>query len=199
MSLQQSSMSKPLLKPTPMAKASPFLALPAFLPLLSLLPLLSARNAFSGVVAADADRFFGDLLRSYGLPAGLLPKVIDSFTLDPTSGLLEVRLRHPCYARFNGGGLAYFDRVVSGNLSYGALGSVVGWSQEELFLWLPVKAILIDDPASGVILFDIGLAHKQLSASVFEEPPDCQPDAEAIKMAGEELHGRRRDGFQQRR
>ncbi|XP_074565697.1 uncharacterized protein LOC141822164 [Curcuma longa] len=193
-------MYKPHLKPTPMAKASPFLSLPAFLPLLILLPLLSARDAFSGVVAADTDRFFGvgDLLRSYGLPAGLLPKAVDSFALDPASGLLEVRLRRPCYARYDGGGLAYFDSVVSGNLSYGALGGVVGWSQEELFLWLPVKAILVDDPASGVILFDIGLAHKQLSASLFEDPPDCQPDADVFKMAGEELHGRSRDGFQQR-
>ncbi|KAG6502197.1 hypothetical protein ZIOFF_042086 [Zingiber officinale] len=158
-----------------MAKASPFLARPAFLPLLILLALVSGGGG-------DAGGSLRGLLRSYGLPAGLLPKAVDSFDLDAASGLLEVRLRGACYARYGGGGgdLAYFDSVVSGNLSYGALGEVVGWSQEELFLWFPVKGILVDDPASGVILFDIGMAHKQLSASVFEDPPDCQPDAEAI-------------------
>ncbi|XP_074581278.1 uncharacterized protein LOC141837803 [Curcuma longa] len=162
-----------------MAKASPFLALPAFLPLLTFLAVVSGAGA-------DAGGSLRGLLRSYGLPAGLLPKAVDSFALDPASGLLEVQLRGACYARYGGGGgggLAYFDSVVSGNLSYGALGGVVGWSQEELFLWLPVKGILVDDPASGVILFDIGLARKQLSASVFEDPPDCQPDAEAISSA----------------
>nr|GEY80805.1 hypothetical protein [Tanacetum cinerariifolium] len=49
-------------------------------------------------------------------------------------------------------------------------------SQEELFLWLPVKDIIVDDPKSGLILFDIGLAHKQLSLSLFEDPPDCKTE-----------------------
>ncbi|WOL12991.1 hypothetical protein Cni_G21760 [Canna indica] len=182
-----------------MAKIPPFRPLVAFLALPILLPLLSALPAASGghVVTGGA-RSFRDLLRSYGLPAGLLPKAVDTFALDSSSGLLEVQLRRPCYARY-AGGLAFFDSVVRGNLSYGSLGEVVGWSTEELFLWFPVKGILIADPSSGVILFDIGLAHKQLSASVFEDPPECCPDAEAIRGSGEEFHGRKRVGFQQQR
>ncbi|KAK9005930.1 hypothetical protein V6N11_034984 [Hibiscus sabdariffa] len=35
--------------------------------------------------------------------------------------------------------------------------------------------IIVDDPSSGLILFDIGVAHKQLSLSLFEEPPHCKP------------------------
>lgn len=50
-----------------------------------------------------------------------------------------------------------------------------GLSQKELFLWLPVKDIMVDDPSSGVIVFDIGVAHKQLSLSLFEDPPVCRP------------------------
>lgn len=70
--------------------------------------------------------------------------------------------------------MAFYESVVRANLTYGGLTGVQGFSQEELFLWLPVKDIRVDDPRSGLILFDIGLAHKQLSLSLFEDPPDCK-------------------------
>ncbi|EHA8586871.1 hypothetical protein COCNU_scaffold001094G000010 [Cocos nucifera] len=117
-----------------------------------------------------------DLLRANGLPPGLLPLAVESFSFDPHSGLLEVHLDCPCYARFDS--LVFFDRVVRGNLSYGGLRGVVGVTQEELFLWLPVREIVVTDPSSGVIFFDIGVAHKQLSISLFEYPPECQPKKE---------------------
>ncbi|XP_021652957.2 uncharacterized protein LOC110644479 isoform X2 [Hevea brasiliensis] len=113
-----------------------------------------------------------DLLISKGLPAGLLPKEVKSYTLSE-NGYLEVFLDGPCLTKFENRVL--FDRVVRANLTYRSLTGVVGLSQEELFLWLPVKDIIVDDPRSGLILFDIGVAHKQLSLSLFEVPPDCKP------------------------
>ncbi|XP_057970346.1 uncharacterized protein LOC131159446 [Malania oleifera] len=113
-----------------------------------------------------------DLLRSRGLPAGLIPKEVKSYALSD-NGLLEVFLDAPCLTKFEN--RVFFDSVLRANLSYGELMGVVGLSQEELFLWLPVKDIIVDDPRSGLILFDIGVAHKQLSLSLFEEPPDCNP------------------------
>lgn len=53
---------------------------------------------------------------------------------------------------------------------------VEGLQQEELFIWLPVKEISVNDPKSGIILFDIGMAQKQLSLSLFEDPPSCKPE-----------------------
>ncbi|ERN20580.1 uncharacterized protein LOC18449003 isoform X2 [Amborella trichopoda] len=79
-----------------------------------------------------------ELLQSKGLPAGLLPKDVKSYSLED-DGRLEVHLDQPCYAKFDG--MVYYDRVVRGNLSYGELTGVAGFSQEELFLWLPVKGI----------------------------------------------------------
>ncbi|CAN6457881.1 unnamed protein product [Victoria cruziana] len=113
-----------------------------------------------------------EILRSRGLPEGLFPKSVKSFSLDE-SGRLDVYLDRPCYAKFENRVL--FDSVVRANLSYGALTGMAGLTQEELFLWLPVKDIKVEDPGSGVILFDIGVAHKQLSISLFEYPPDCSP------------------------
>ncbi|CAK9139763.1 unnamed protein product [Ilex paraguariensis] len=111
-----------------------------------------------------------DLLKTKGLPAGLVPKDVKSYTLSET-GLLEVYLEEPCLTKFDTN--SFYESVVRANLTYGGLTGVEGMSQEELFLWLPVKDIIVDDPKSGLILFDIGVAHKQLSLSLFEDPPDC--------------------------
>lgn len=118
-----------------------------------------------------------DLLKSKGLPAGLLPKEVKSYNLSDC-GLLEVFLDGPCLAKFDT--MALYDSVVRANLTYGSLGGVEGLSQQELFVWLPVKGIIVDNPSSGLILFDIGLAHKQLSLSLFEDPPNCKPDGNFI-------------------
>ncbi|XP_010908327.1 uncharacterized protein [Elaeis guineensis] len=138
-----------------------------------------------------------DLLHANGLPPGLLPRAVESFSFDPHSGLLEVHLHYPCYARFDG--LVFFDRVVRGNLSYGSLHGVVGVTQEELFLWLPVLEIVVTDPSSGVIFFDIGVAHKQLSISLFEYPPECQQKKEGkiVPAIGDGFRGRREKGVEE--
>ncbi|XP_042026541.1 uncharacterized protein LOC121773699 [Salvia splendens] len=125
------------------------------------------------VTLASASASIHDLLRSRGLPAGLFPKNgVKSYELSE-DGLLQVFLESPCMARM--GTRIWFESVVRANLSYGGLMGVEGLSQEELFLWLPVKDIIVYDPSSGLILFDIGLAHKQMSLSLFEEPPLCYP------------------------
>ncbi|XP_068669212.1 uncharacterized protein [Aristolochia californica] len=120
-----------------------------------------------------------DVLRSRGLPAGIVPKAVKSYTLDE-NGLLEVFLEGPCLTKYDT--RAYFESVVRGNLSYGQLTDLVGLTQEELFLWLPVKDIIVDDPSSGLILFDIVVAHKQLSLSLFEDPPECKLDDKGVTV-----------------
>ncbi|KAI5674839.1 hypothetical protein M9H77_15203 [Catharanthus roseus] len=128
-----------------------------------------------------------DLLMSKGLPPGLIPKDVKSYSLSE-NGLLEVFLERPCLTKFDT--MALYESRVSGNLTYGGLTNVEGFSQEELFLWLPVKDIILDDPNSGIILFDIGVAQKQLSLSLFEDPPDCKQNGN-LKNKGEGRGGRR--------
>lgn len=90
-------------------------------------------------------------------------------------------LESSCLAKFDG--RVYFSSVVRAGLSYGGLMGLEGIAQEELFLWLPVKGIIVDDPSSGVILIDIGLAQKQLSLSLFEDPPVCKPQGTFLYSA----------------
>ncbi|KAL8136774.1 hypothetical protein V2J09_002775 [Rumex salicifolius] len=116
-----------------------------------------------------------DLLKSKGLPGGLFPRTVKSYNVDQ-NGQLEVSFDQPCLATFEGE--IRFDRVVKGNLSYGGLVGVEGMSQRELFLWFSVRDIIVNDPSSGIILFNIGVAEKQLPVSLFEDPPTCQPQNE---------------------
>ncbi|EEF43975.1 uncharacterized protein LOC8267430 [Ricinus communis] len=125
-----------------------------------------------------------NLLQSQGLPGGLFPDNVKSYNLDH-NGRLEVHLDGPCLAKFET--RVYFDSVVRANLSYGGLVGLEGLSQEELFLWFPVKGIMVNDPSSGLILFDIGLAHKQLSRSLFEDPPVCKPQGVLMENFGRKM------------
>ncbi|KAJ8630105.1 hypothetical protein MRB53_023428 [Persea americana] len=72
----------------------------------------------------------------------------------------------------------FYETALSTNLCYGPLKNVSRLSQEELFLWLPIKDIIVDDPTSGLILFDIVVAHKELSIalSIFDEKARCIAD-----------------------
>lgn len=153
------------------------------LPLLLLLFMASATSS----IATDNPSIH-DILRAHGLPGGLVPKsdYITSYSLDTETGMLSVNLTEPCYARYADTSLAYFDNYIAGNLSFGALNEVEGLKQEELFVWLPVKGI-IEEKGSGVILFDIGLAHKRLSRSLFEDPPDCHASEALIKPVQGEM------------
>lgn len=97
-------------------------------------------------------------------------------------------LESPCLTKYEN--RVYFEQVITANLTYGSLIGVEGLQQEELFVWLPVKDIIVDDPSSGLILFDIGLAYKQLSFSLFEVPPHCKPQ-DVLKN-----HVRKERGFE---
>lgn len=112
-----------------------------------------------------------------GLPPGLFPKDVKSYSLSG-SGLLQVYLERPCLTKFDT--MALYESELRANLTHGSLTGVEGLSQEELFLWLPVKDIIVNDPSSGLILIDIGVAHKQLSLSLFEDPPDCSTKGELL-------------------
>lgn len=111
-----------------------------------------------------------DILRSHGLPMGLLPKGITQFDVDD-DGKFQVFLDQACNAKFES--QLHYDRNVSGVLSYGQIGALSGVSAQELFLWFPVKGIRVDVPSSGLIYFDVGVVYKQFSLSLFETPRDC--------------------------
>ncbi|ERN13660.1 uncharacterized protein LOC18441906 [Amborella trichopoda] len=111
-----------------------------------------------------------DVLRSNGLPIGLLPKTVSNYSIDK-DGNFEVHLEQACYAKFEN--QVHYKQNITGTLSYGQIGALSGVLAQELFLWFPVKCIRVDVPSSGLIYFDVGVIYKQFSLALFETPPDC--------------------------
>ncbi|WZZ30777.1 hypothetical protein YC2023_014178 [Brassica napus] len=117
------------------------------------------------------DPSFYDYLRESGLPAGIVPKGVTNFSIDAKTGRFTVALPVPCDAKFES--QFHFDYNITGVLSDGRIGNLSGVTQKELFLWFAVKGIHVDPESSGLIHFDVGVADKQMSLSLFESPRDC--------------------------
>lgn len=111
-----------------------------------------------------------EVLKLHGLPTGLLPKGVNNFSLDD-SGKFEVHLDHACNALFENE--LHYDMNISGILGYGEIDALSGISAKDLFLWLPVVAIRVDIPSSGLIYFNVSVVSKQFALSSFETPREC--------------------------
>ncbi|XP_047309015.1 uncharacterized protein LOC124912439 [Impatiens glandulifera] len=126
-----------------------------------------------------------EVLKSHGLPMGLLPKGVKSFSLDDL-GRFEVHLDQECNVKFENE--MHYDRSITGVLSLGRISELSGISAQDLFLWFPVKGIRVDIPSSGLIYFDVGVVYKQFSLSLFESPRDCVPSppppVDVLQMEG---------------
>ncbi|XP_051142262.1 uncharacterized protein LOC127259162 [Andrographis paniculata] len=119
---------------------------------------------------SDTDSDVYEVLKSHGLPTGLLPKGVTNFSLS-SSGEFEVHLDRACNALFENE--LHYDMNISGVLGFGKIDALSGISAKDLFLWLPVIAIRVDIPSSGVIYFNVSVVSKQFSLSSFETPRDC--------------------------
>ncbi|KAL5563517.1 hypothetical protein UlMin_033264 [Ulmus minor] len=114
-----------------------------------------------------------DLLPKYGLPKGLLPNNVKSYSLSD-DGSFEIELNSHCYVQFDR--LVYYEKKIKGKLSYGSVSSVSGIQAKKLFFWVSVTAIKADKD-SGMIEFYVGPVSEELPAEQFEVVPVCKSSA----------------------
>ncbi|XP_022756292.1 uncharacterized protein LOC111304030 [Durio zibethinus] len=114
-----------------------------------------------------------DLLPTYGLPKGILPSNVKSYTLS-AAGDFTIELESTCYVQFDD--LVYYERTIRGKLSYGAVHDVSGIQAKKLFLWLPVTGIVADEK-SGIVQFFVGAFSEKFPAKQFEDIPVCKSKA----------------------
>ncbi|RWW13697.1 hypothetical protein BHE74_00059547 [Ensete ventricosum] len=138
---------------------------------MSLLLLFSFFFFGAAVTAASGGSAY-EVLRSHGLPIGLLPKGVREFYVDG-EGRFEARLYAPCTAKFESE--VRYNASIVGTISPGQIAGLSGVAAQDLFLWFPVRAIRLDEQTSGVIHFDVGVVDKRFTLSLFEFPPDCAP------------------------
>ncbi|EAZ28214.1 hypothetical protein OsJ_12186 [Oryza sativa Japonica Group] len=108
--------------------------------------LLLAAAAAAIVVAGAASAAGGgvqpngaanDLLPKYGLPRGLIPDSVASYSFDEATGEFEIHLAGPATS---GSAPTWFNtkRSFRGRLSYGAISNLSGIQAKKLFLWVSV-------------------------------------------------------------
>ncbi|XP_059627292.1 uncharacterized protein LOC132270104 [Cornus florida] len=111
-----------------------------------------------------------DLLPQYGLPKGIIPNAVKSYSLS-SDGTFTIELHRPCYVQFDE--LVWYDKKVKGKLTYGSVSDVSGIQAKKLFLWVPVTGMNVDSK-SGMIEFHVGALSEKLPAEQFETIPNCK-------------------------
>ncbi|URE25772.1 hypothetical protein MUK42_06302 [Musa troglodytarum] len=124
------------------------------------------------VLPASADNAH-DALQAFGLPKGLLPESVSSFSL-AVNGEFVVELRAPCYVQFTD--LVYYEKTIRGKISHGVISDLSGIQVKKLFAWLSITAI-VAHPAGRSIEFRLGFLSEKLPETQFESVPQCRAKA----------------------
>lgn len=116
-----------------------------------------------------------ELLPKFGLPQGLLPDSVVSYTLHD-DGRFVVVLPKPCYIQFDY--LVYYDKTITGKLSYGSITNLKGIQVKRFLLWFDVDEIKVDLLPSGSIYFQVGFINKKLDAGQFKTVHSCRGNSQ---------------------
>ncbi|GJN23671.1 hypothetical protein PR202_gb11337 [Eleusine coracana subsp. coracana] len=113
-----------------------------------------------------------ELLPLYGLPPGIFPSTVTSFSL-ATNGSLVVDLAGPCYVHFEF--LTYFEPRVTGVLRYGSLTDLSGVQVRRYLVWFNVIRVKVDlPPPPRYVYLDIGWITRKLPAADFQSIHACE-------------------------
>ncbi|KAH9604008.1 hypothetical protein KSS87_023611 [Heliosperma pusillum] len=112
-----------------------------------------------------------EILTKYGLPSGLLPDCVQSYTLTESTGEFQVNLLDTCYIKFDY--TVYYEKQITGTLKYGSITNLKGIQVQKLFLWLDVDEIRVDLPQTKSIYFQVGFINKKLGVDQFLTVHSC--------------------------
>ncbi|KAF3792674.1 hypothetical protein EJ110_NYTH10977 [Nymphaea thermarum] len=134
--------------------------------------LICASFLSLSVISSSASPSVHDLLPEYGLPKGLLPDAVKSYSLEE-DGSFVIELERPCYVHFEN--LAYYEKKITGKISYGAITDISGIQAKKFFIWVSVTGMRIDPP--DYVEFEVGPLSEKLSITQFQKIPTCKSKA----------------------
>ncbi|CAN6558863.1 hypothetical protein FF1_028761 [Malus domestica] len=138
--------------------------IPILLLSLSVIPSLS-------LSLSDSPPTVFDILPKFGLPRGLLPASVSNYTLSD-DGRFVVVLPKTCYLQFDY--LVYYEKTITGKLTYGAITDLKGIQVQRFLFWLGVGEIRVDLPPSDNIYFTVGIINKKLDIGQFQNVRPCR-------------------------
>ncbi|XP_071690937.1 uncharacterized protein At5g01610-like [Rutidosis leptorrhynchoides] len=142
---------------------------------LLIISLISLHLTTTTVTTTTTTADIHDILPEFGLPIGILPDAVESYTLSPTTGEFNVKLTRECYVKFDDQ-TVYYSKSIKGKLSYGSISDVTGIQAKQLFLWLSVTGMDLDE-SDNMIEFHVGVLSKKLPADMFQDVPECKSKA----------------------
>ncbi|XP_020578405.1 uncharacterized protein LOC110023365 isoform X1 [Phalaenopsis equestris] len=131
--------------------------------------LLAATASLLLAYASAAASTVHEELSKYGLPPGLLPDSVISYSLGG-NGEFEVHLSSKCYVKFIE--IVFYDKKVKGKLSYGQISDLEGIKVFKFFGWLPITGI-VAHPDVQKLDFQSAFLSEVLSFSLFATIPHC--------------------------
>ncbi|KMZ62397.1 hypothetical protein ZOSMA_46G00730 [Zostera marina] len=135
-----------------------------------LLSLFFCSLVSSTGVVVDPKKTVYEILPTFGLPAGLLPDSVVSYSLSK-DGSFVVELVAPCHVQFDY--LVYYDKTISGTLKLGGIFDLEGVQVKKLLFWFDVDSIQVDLPPTDSIYFEIGWISKTLDVDQFKTVRSC--------------------------
>jgi len=112
-----------------------------------------------------------EILPEFGLPSGLLPDSVKSYSLSD-DGSFVVELEKTCYIKFDY--LVYYEKKISGNLQYGSITNLKGIQVQRFLFWFDVDEIRVDLPPNDNIYFQVGFINKKLDLDQFKTVHSCR-------------------------
>ncbi|WOL08048.1 hypothetical protein Cni_G16800 [Canna indica] len=135
------------------------------------LPLLFLPSLASDAASPSRDITVYEVLPKYGLPPGILPDTVKSFSI-ASNGSFVVDLFGECYVDFEY--LVYYYPRVSGVVRYGAIEDLEGVQVRRFFIWLNVDAIRVDPDDPDNIEFVVGWLTRKLRIDQFQTVHSCK-------------------------
>ncbi|KAK1354208.1 DUF538 domain-containing protein [Heracleum sosnowskyi] len=126
---------------------------------------------FSLYTAATVAATAYDLLKSHNFPIGLLPKGVQNYTLNPTTGKFNLSLNGTCSFSLEKSYQIKYESTVSGCIDKNKLTDLSGISVKVLFFWLNI--VEVDRSNDDQLVFSVGVASANFPVENFDVCPQC--------------------------
>ncbi|MQL94149.1 hypothetical protein Taro_026803 [Colocasia esculenta] len=146
--------------------------LSAFLFLSFIVLLVGVSPRAAAVAGSNGSATVYELLPKYGLPEGLLPDAVASYSLDEDGRFVVELARPSCYVQFDSY-LVYYAQRITGTLKIGSIRDLEGIQVRRFFIWLDVDEIKVDLPPSDSIYFQVGWITRRLAVDEFHQVHSC--------------------------
>lgn len=111
-----------------------------------------------------------DLLKSHNFPIGLLPKGVQNYSLNPTTGKFSLHLNGTCSFSLENSYQIKYESTISGYIDNDKLTDLSGISVKVLFFWLNIVQV---DRSDDELVFSVGVALANFPVENFDVCPQC--------------------------